>query len=145
MESLPAMNSPIRAPCTQFKPSRSITFAWHRILDCGVVEIKCPIPLRVLQRGINIASLQQKDAMERRQIKNCNTKCDGRQRAQLQYSHHTRRGATPSNDSPRLANSRRSQGERGAGAHILLRVLQTPHTPDGVLCGLASRAHLHQL
>lgn len=68
MESWPAMNLPIRAPCIQCKPSRSITFAWHRVLNCGVVEIKCPVPLRVLQRGINITSLQQKDAMKRRQF-----------------------------------------------------------------------------
>lgn len=72
---------------------------------------------------------------------NCCTKHDGRQRTQPQYSHHTKRGAVPSNGSPHLANSRRSQGERGAGAHILLQVLQTQHTPNGVLCGLASRAH----
>ena len=68
MESMPAMNAPIRAPYIQLKPSRTVTFAWHRVLDCGVVEIKCPIPLRVFQRGINIASLQQKDAMERRRF-----------------------------------------------------------------------------
>ena len=83
MESLPAMNSPIRAPCTQFKPSRSATFAWHRILDCGVVEIECPISFRVLQRGINIASLQQKDAMERRQFNTAAPNVMVRQRTQL--------------------------------------------------------------
>jgi len=52
----------------QFKPSRSVMFAWHGVLNCGVVEIKRPISLGVLQRGINIASLQQKDAMGRREF-----------------------------------------------------------------------------
>jgi hypothetical protein len=39
---------PIRTPRIQFKPTRRVTLAWHCVLDCGVIEVKGPIPLEVL-------------------------------------------------------------------------------------------------
>jgi hypothetical protein len=43
-----SMYLPIGTPGIQFKPTLSAAPAWHCVLNCGVVEVKCPIPLEVL-------------------------------------------------------------------------------------------------
>jgi hypothetical protein len=40
--------TPIRTPRIQFKLMQSGAPARHCVLNCGVVEVKCPIPLEVL-------------------------------------------------------------------------------------------------
>ncbi len=42
------IHSPIHPPCIQFMAIRSTVFVWHRIFNCGVVDVKGPISLKVL-------------------------------------------------------------------------------------------------
>ena len=55
---------PVRSPRIQFSTTSGITFVWHRVFDSSIVEVKGPIALRVLQQGIDVASLEQKNAVE---------------------------------------------------------------------------------
>jgi len=46
-ESTKSTYSPIHSPRIQFKATWSNSLVWHRIFNCGVVDVKGPIPLKV--------------------------------------------------------------------------------------------------